>query len=524
MSQYICELRLTLFYLQNCMFSQKKSVNVLQNEPTLIPVLVGVVLFISVIVVIGLLLFLADIFNWLQLTMLPICLTIFAVCKFCTSTQMAEKDIRSHNKIQIVYSFLKVNLYILIATSYLYWQTYKIDRSLWNEALTIFDYANHTNVFWTWCTYTATSLFSKFLTLNYISQQVRKVTWTVSAIASTGISCGFVVVVCAKHSNWWIRVTCLNSWQSYMVLGLIGVLWSISYISMFTMQMHLTNFKINIDGIFSFIYKDEYPFTAKVDADITGNQHKPKVYLCTTMYREADFEMEDFIKSLKIIALSDDIHSLDLECHIFIDNGIQQRQINRFAKQFISLLEKEFLEYGFSSKSFNTPYGMQIQRHINERIPLYIYLKDSTKVKAKKRWSQIMYLSYVLNFRNSKPNRISDKHIEAEYNTSNTECGTSDLSYNYDMSYVDERVAECDTANVYILATDTDMTFTDISVLRLVKLCEDNPSYGGACGNTHPLGKAPNPLVWFQKFEYALGKLYIKFVIIEVFIIEYLLN
>ncbi len=240
---------------------------------------------------------------------------------------------------------------------------------------------------------------------------------------------------------------------------------------MFTMQMYLTCFIINVERIFNFIYQDEYPFTAKVDADITENHNKPKVYVLTTMYREADFEMDGFKKGLKIIAFSDDIHSLFLEYHIFIVKGIQQRQMNSFAKQFIILLEKESIGDGLGSKSLNVPYGMQIQRHINERIPLYIHLKNATKVKAKKRWSQVMYHSYVLNFRNSKPHQISDIQVGAEYNTSNIECahGTYDVSYNYDVSNVSsketcqldvERIAVCDTANVYILATGADMHFT----------------------------------------------------------------
>ncbi len=516
----------SLFILQRSIYWKWKASTVpeiLLRQPHTLEtsVVVVVVVFIVVLVLMALFLFLTDIFTWLELTSFPICVYMFATCRSYTSTNKPDKGKECHKKMQFAYILLRVNIYIIFTTNYLYWQTWrKSDISMGNEVFKMFDYINHKTVFWTWVTHMATLLLSKFLTLKTISQQVHNATWVVAAIASTAISSSIVVADCVTQSHWWIRVTCLSSWQSYTTLALTVVLWSMSYIVMFIMQRHLTQMKFYIDGIFSFIYRDEYSFILNIKADIFAeNKSKPKVFLCTTMYREAEYEMQVFINSLKIIAASDNMHSIDLENHIFIDNGIEQTQMNSFAKQFIRLLEKQFLEYGLGSKSFNTPYGMQIQGHINENIPLYIHLKDSTKVKAKKRWSQIMYFSYILKFRHSKPNQISkEKHIlrrninelsaatlcmDIERQHIDRVLGTSNLINELD---VNEDFAVDDGTHLYILATDADMQFTDKDLLKLVKVCEENPSYGGACGRTHPISKSSyNPLVWFQKFEYAKG-------------------
>lgn len=59
--------------------------------------------------------------------------------------------------------------------------------------------------------------------------------------------------------------------------------------------------------------------------------------------------------------------------------------------------------------------------------------------------------------------------------------------------------------HTYILATDADMEFSAQSVRSLLDLCEADLRVGGSCGRTHPQGYRTNPLVWYQKFEYAKG-------------------
>ena len=57
--------------------------------------------------------------------------------------------------------------------------------------------------------------------------------------------------------------------------------------------------------------------------------------------------------------------------------------------------------------------------------------------------------------------------------------------------------------NTYILALDGDINFRPSAVQLLVDLMKKNRRLGAACGRIHPVGSGP--MVWYQKFEYAIG-------------------
>lgn len=57
--------------------------------------------------------------------------------------------------------------------------------------------------------------------------------------------------------------------------------------------------------------------------------------------------------------------------------------------------------------------------------------------------------------------------------------------------------------NTFILALDGDIDFQPNAVELLVDLMKKNRNLGAACGRIHPIGSGP--MVWYQKFEYAVG-------------------
>ncbi|QQP39312.1 Chitin synthase 1 [Caligus rogercresseyi] len=91
------------------------------------------------------------------------------------------------------------------------------------------------------------------------------------------------------------------------------------------------------------------------------------------------------------------------------------------------------------------------------------------KIKNKKRWSQIMYMNYLLKF----------KHKEL----------TNRGNYNLE--------------NSYLLALDGDMDFRPEAVTMLLDLMKKNIKTGAVCGRIHPLGSGL--MKWYQSFEYAIG-------------------
>ena len=126
---------------------------------------------------------------------------------------------------------------------------------------------------------------------------------------------------------------------------------------------------------------------------------KSRIYICTTMYREADYEMERLLFSLEGLSLSPKFTMCDLEAHIFMDNGVRSRELQSFAQQLIGLLVEKVKLNLETSRCLETPYGIQILWTLPGGMPLFIHLKDPVKVKPKKRWSQCMYIHYVMKYR-----------------------------------------------------------------------------------------------------------------------------
>lgn len=103
---------------------------------------------------------------------------------------------------------------------------------------------------------------------------------------------------------------------------------------------------------------------------------------------------------------------------------------------------------------------------------MFVHMKDKAKIRHKKRWSQCMYMYYLLGHRLMElPISVDRKEILAE--------------------------------NTYILTLDGDIDFQPPAVSLLVDLMKKNRNLGAACGRIHPVGSGP--MVWYQLFEYAIG-------------------
>ncbi|CAH1272482.1 CASKIN2 [Branchiostoma lanceolatum] len=131
------------------------------------------------------------------------------------------------------------------------------------------------------------------------------------------------------------------------------------------------------------------------------------VYVCSTMYHESEEEMEQLLISLRGIANDlEDEANRHFESHIFFDGGCKQGQPSRWALQLMALIDKTMcppgevtIFNGQSCEKWDTPYGLQFCWTVGARkMSFNVHLKDNSKVRAKKRWSQVMYMSYVLDY------------------------------------------------------------------------------------------------------------------------------
>ena len=297
---------------------------------------------------------------------------------------------------------------------------------------------------------------------------------------------------------------------------------------------------------------------------------KRRIFICTTMYQESQIEMDRLLSSIKNVSVSDLLRreNIDIESHIFLDNGANGQDIKQFGLQLLALIEDNLVTDNEQGIMLFTPYGIQLAWQLASGMPLFVHLKDVSKVKAKKRWSQVMYMKYVLSYRSFKCRNISsnlskissyasllsvdsmasmgEKTKTVQNNLKVPESRVNNTVYDSDVNstitettsvpYVEIFVGDTssvgnlsekpdaansifttDTNNMYtddfdldtdeyILATDADMTFVDGSIMDVLHMCESDTDVGAVCGRTRPKGVHIHPIVWLQMFDYAKGK------------------
>ncbi|XP_071050361.1 chitin synthase chs-2-like [Onthophagus taurus] len=224
---------------------------------------------------------------------------------------------------------------------------------------------------------------------------------------------------------------------------------------------------------------------------------EPMLYVCGTMWHETKEEMITFLKS--IVYLDEDhclrrigknyvksINYYKLESHIVFDHaftktsqGNQQAQMNDFVKDLInSVKEVVAMVHKCNIKlkepiKYVTPYGGKLEWVLPGKTKLIAHLKDNDKIRSKKRWSQVMYLYYILGHRIMGRNDLNNiqKELEAE--------------------------------NTFILSVDGDIRFRPKAVHMLLEYMKRDKTLAAACGRVHPVGKGI--FSWYQKFEYAIS-------------------
>uniref|UniRef100_A0A8B9JJK8 chitin synthase n=1 Tax=Astyanax mexicanus TaxID=7994 RepID=A0A8B9JJK8_ASTMX len=216
------------------------------------------------------------------------------------------------------------------------------------------------------------------------------------------------------------------------------------------------------------------------------------IYLCATMWHETYDEMLKILTSMfryfmyfhlkKGIFTKNKLCSLKISCFFFF------RVFTNKEPDEVSIIE--------------TPYGGRLVFVLPEGNMLYIHLKDKERIRNKKRWSQIMYMYYLLGWKGyivKNPQKITRQNNPCRASLVSLD-GEAYLLPNYD---TDSKRKYISDENTYILALDGDTDFHPSAVILLVDRLRMYSNVGAACGRIHPTGMGP--MVWYQKFEYAVG-------------------
>nr|QAX32942.1 chitin synthase II [Diabrotica virgifera virgifera] len=259
-----------------------------------------------------------------------------------------------------------------------------------------------------------------------------------------------------------------------------------------------------IDQSLAMNRRREHDRLIKIGREQTENENVPhdkitRIYACATMWHETKEEMVEFLKSVFRLDEDQCAHRIvrqylqfqlpdyyELETHIFFDDAfIRQSQndndphVNEYVLSLIDTVSDAASKvHAVNCKIkpptvYSTPYGGRLEWTLPGKTKMIAHLKDKAKIRAKKRWSQVMYMYYLLGFRIMDNDKLHPTEIK-------------------NMAH-----------NTYILALDGDIDFQPAAVHLLVDYMKKNSSLGAACGRIHPVGSGA--MAWYQVFEYAVG-------------------
>ncbi|XP_021358360.1 uncharacterized protein LOC110453643 [Mizuhopecten yessoensis] len=269
----------------------------------------------------------------------------------------------------------------------------------------------------------------------------------------------------------------------------------------------------------------------------------PQIYACATMWHETRCEMTQLLKSLFRMDIDHSARFLaqkfygirdpdyyEFEAHVFFDDAMELSDDdtlipNSFVAELMDCIDDAISSVHERQMTLAppvrtpTPYGGRMTWRLPGGTRLVVHLKDKHKIRHKKRWSQVMYMYYLLGYRIlAQPENLIHRDLSESMSTPDNDSGThpvkltetqlrrrrqsSHFTRSVIFNYVSDEV-HTQAENTFILTLDGDVDFKPDAVRLLVDRLKKNKKVGAACGRIHPVGSGP--ILWYQEFEYAIG-------------------
>ena len=225
--------------------------------------------------------------------------------------------------------------------------------------------------------------------------------------------------------------------------------------------------------------------------------------ICATIWHENTNEMLQLLKSIMRLDLDQcekrkrkeldgkDTDCFDYEAHVFFDDAISygdngSSEPNGFVQNFIEVVSEAAIYANKCEVSIeppvkiSTPYGGRLVFRLPGGNDLVVHLKDKKKIRNKKRWSQVMYMYYLLGYKYFGSLDEMERHYQNEnlFSKAKEDKGNGGfVGYGSLLRSVGDSL-RARLENTFILTLDGDVEFRPSAVRLMLDKIKENKKIG----------------------------------------------
>ena len=256
------------------------------------------------------------------------------------------------------------------------------DDLQFNHLSTAFMQLHHSKYFYAFLVHLISSHLGYHTARMACAMRVQPIAFALPITLATPVCVALIAAECEPLQKFLgYNLYCLEGHEMVLFVVLATVLWVSQSITTFRVAWNSTGSVLALDetlfyqASYNSILLEQYTLLNRrepeekesdggtVHGEAELDNPSVRVYVCSTMYREAPHEMRQLLKS--ILQLDMAVANV-FESHIFMDDGLRGNQLQKFAIQLVTCLRDEMQESGAVNtgewiargKRVETPYGL----------------------------------------------------------------------------------------------------------------------------------------------------------------------